>query len=273
MPSHIFTRTGSWKESIETKRRSMRAPLSTGSIAEALNAADYAEYAYLQRGLNSHAQRIVDSLPLLESRFDVNAVTGAAPGSAGVFALAAIPARYALERSQWAEAAALKPKTSAFPWTDAMIHFARALGASRTGDLEKAKISIDSLGAIRRKLADRDEMYWSELVAIQELEATAWLDLKSGRTDSALTKMREAVKREDATEKNAVTPGPLAPSRELLGDMLMELHRPAEALIEYQQTLTKEPNRRRAIVGGIAAAEGARNKMTESDLRRMLKSL
>ncbi len=258
MPSHIFTRTGLWRESADANLRSIGVTKGL-STAEALHASDYAEYAYLQLHRYPEARRILDNLPALEARFDVNAVTGAAPGSAGVFALAAIPARYALERDAWTEAAALIPKPSGFPWTEAMTYFARSLGASRTKDFVKARNSIDSLIAIRGRLAAREEPYWAEQVAIQTLGAEAWLDLSEGRTDSALSRMQQAVSREDATEKNVVTPGPLAPARELLGDMLMQLHRPAEALLEYQGTLAKEPNRYRSLAGGMRAAEGAGN--------------
>ena len=273
MPSHIFTRTGSWKESIETNLRSMKIALGTGSIGEALHAADYAGYAYLQLGENAKAKALVDSLPGMVARFDVNAITGAAPGSAGVFAIAAIPARFALERAQWSEAAALEPYASDFPWTAAMTYFARSLGASRTGDMDKARSSIDSLESIRRRLAEKDETYWSEQVAIQEIAARAWADLKSGRKEEALTQLREAAQREDATEKSAVTPGPLAPAHEMLGDMLMELQRPVEALAEYQKTLEKEPNRRRALLGGIAAAKLSKNDRAASELTRIKTSL
>ena len=249
MPSHTFTRVGMWEESANTNKRSMKVALSTGSIAEALHASDYAMYAYLQMGKDSEAKAILDGLPALAARFDANAVTGAAPGSAGVFALAAIPARWALERRAWREAAALEPKASAFPYTEAMTYFARALGASHTGDLSKAKLAIDSLASIQQRLSAKGEAYWAEQVAIQNLEARAWLDLAERRESSALTVMREAVTREDATEKSAVTPGPLAPARELLGDMLMELKRGAEARVEYRETLKKEPNRRHALRG------------------------
>jgi carboxylesterase type B len=238
-----------WDESANTNNRSMKVALGTGSIAEALHASDYAMYAYLQMGKDSEAKAILDGLPALVARFDVNAVTGAAPGSAGVFALAAIPARWALERRAWAEAAALEPKASAFPYTEAMTYFTRALGASHTGDLAKAKASIDSLASIQQRLSAKGEVYWAEQVAIQNLAAQAWLDLAEHRESDALARMREAVAREDATEKNAVTPGPLAPARELLGDMLVELKRPVEARAEYRATLEKEPGRRHSLRG------------------------
>lgn len=246
MPSHTFTRIGMWEESIDANARSMEAALRAGSIAEALHAADFAMYASLQVGRNSEAKGILDQLPSMAARFDPTAITGAAPGSAGVFALAAIPARWALERSAWGEAAALEPKATAYPYADAMTYFARSLGASHVGELEKARIAIDSLASIQKGLSAAGENYWAEQVAIERLDAQAWLDLVEHRTNDALTLMREAATREDATEKSAVTPGPLAPARELLGDMLTVLNRPAEARAEYRATLEKEPNRRHA---------------------------
>jgi hypothetical protein len=247
MPSHTFTRIGMWQESVDANTRSMQTALSAGSIAEALHAADYEMYACLQLGNNSGAKAILDQLPALAARFDPAAITGAAPGSAGVFALAAIPARWALERDAWAEAAALEPKASDYPYADAMTYFARALGASHTGDLAKARIAIDALGSISRRLSASGEAYWAEQVEIERLTAQAWLNLAEHRPSEALTLMREAAKREDATEKSAITPGPLAPARELLGDMLTEVNRPSDAKAEYRATLEKEPNRRRAL--------------------------
>jgi hypothetical protein len=247
MPSHTFTRVGMWQESIDANTRSIKIATASGSIAEALHAADYAMYANLQMGKTSAAKAILDGLPTMAARFDPTAVTGAAPGSAGVFALAAIPARWALERSAWREAAALEPKASAFPYTEAMTYFALSLGASHTGDLAKARSAVDSLAAIQQRLSASGEPYWADQVAIQHLSARAWLELAEHKQNAALTSMREAAAHEDATEKNAVTPGPLAPARELLGDMLLELKRPAEARAEYRAVLKKEPNRRHAL--------------------------
>jgi hypothetical protein len=134
-----------------------------------------------------------------------------------------------------------------------MTYFARALGASHIGDLPKAKAAVDSLASIQQRLSATREGYWSEQVAIQHLAAQAWLDLAEHRENDALMRMREAAAREDATDKSAVTPGPLAPAHELLGDMLTELKRPAEASAEYRATLQKEPNRRHALrrLGGL----------------------
>ena len=255
MPSHTFTRVGDWRASVETNLRSLAAARASASIAEALHAADYATYAYLQMRRDADARAIVDSLPALAARFDPSALTGAAPGLAGVFALAAIPARYALERRDWGAAARLAPTASAFPYSEAMVYFARALGASHTGALDDARASIDSLAAIAARLRAQGETYWAEQVAIQQLGAQAWLAQATQRPDSAVAHMRRAADREDATEKAAVTPGPLAPARELLGDLLLTLGRPREALTAYRTVLRHEPNRYRALDGARRAAE------------------
>ncbi|MDB4875321.1 MAG: repeat-containing protein [Gemmatimonadetes bacterium] len=227
----------------------MKLALDNGSIGEALHAADYAMYADLQLGRSAAAKALLDRLPSIAARFDPKAVIGAAPPSAGYFALAAIPARWVLERRAWTEAAALVPRQTDYPYTEAMTYFARALGAAHTGDLKSSRVAIDSLASIQRRLSTAGEAYWAGQVEIQQLEARAWLDLASKKPDSALARMNEAVVREDATEKSAVTPGPLAPAHEPLGDMLEALGRPAEARAEYRATLVKEPNRRHALLG------------------------
>ena len=254
MPSHIFTRVGAWDASIATNLKSIETARRGGSIAEALHASDYAMYAYLQTGRDRAARGLLRRLPALARRFDANAIGGAAPGSAGVFALAAIPARFALERRAWAEAAALVPTASAWPWTESLTLLTRALGAAHTGDLRRAREARDSLGAIHLRLVAAREDYWAEQVAIEQLEAAAWLAFAEHRTDDALAAMREASTREAATEKNAVTPGPLAPASELLGDLLLATGRSAEARAAYEATLVREPNRFRALYGAMRAA-------------------
>jgi hypothetical protein len=254
MPSHTFTRVGSWQESIDTNIASAAAARRAGSTAEELHAMDYQMYAYLQTAQDQAARRLANGLSEVAVRFNPNAMLGAAPGSAGVFALAAIPARWALERRAWGEAARLEPRASAFPYTEAMTYFARALGAARTGDPATARASIAALQQIKDRLAQANEGYWAEQTEIQRRGAVAWLALAEKQPDEALTMMRAAVEMEDGTEKSAVTPGPIAPARELLGEMLMELNRPAEALKEFQATLKKEPERFGALYGAARAA-------------------
>jgi hypothetical protein len=273
MPSHTFTRLGEWQKSIETNARSADVALRDSAIGEALHASDYAAYAHLQLAQDAAAKALLDRLPSLAARFNPNAITGAAPPSAGVFALAAIPARYALERRDWPIAAALVPTTSTFPWTEAMVYFARSLGASHTGDTIAARIAADTLAVLHERVAAKGEPYWAEQVEIQRIGARAWLALAERRTDTALVLMRDAARREDATEKSAVTPGPLAPARELLGDMLMELQHPREALAEYQATLRKEPNRFRSLYGAMRAASLAGDAPDAKQYRATLRRL
>jgi hypothetical protein len=273
MPSHIYTRVGLWEESINTNLKSVAAAERDGSLGEALHASDYMMYAYLQTGQDQAALRILRGLPALAARFDPTAIGSAAPGSAGTFALAAIPARYALERRAWSEAAALEPTTSATPWADAQAHFTRALGAANVGDAAKARASIDSLRSLRDRLARSGESYWADQVEISRLGAAAWLALAEHRNEDALTGMRDAATREDATEKSAVTPGPLAPARELLGDMLLELNQPAQALAAYRATLGKEPNRFRALFGAMRAASLAGDREGASGYMEQLRKV
>ena len=273
MPAHTFTRVGMWEESVETNRRSVEAAVRDTSIAEALHASDYMEYADLQMRRHAAAKAVRDGLPALVARFDPNVTRGAAPPSAGFYAIAAIPARYALERNAWAEAAALRPRPSAFAFADAVTYFARALGAARLGRTSAAREGVDSLGVLRDRLLASGESYWAEQVEIQRLGAEAWLELASRHGDRALALMREAAEREDATEKNVITPGPLAPARELLGDMLMHLDRSGEALAEYRRTLMKEPRRYRALDGARRAAAAIGDREAAAGYAREIERL
>jgi hypothetical protein len=259
MPSHTFTRVGSWQESIDTNLASAAAARASNSTPEELHALDYQAYAYLQVARDSSAKRTLDAIPALRARIDTGGAGNAAPPSAGYYALAAIPARYALERDAWAEAAALTPQQSPFAWADAVTYYARALGAARTGNAAAARRDIDRLARLRDVLEKDNDAYWTEQVDIQRRAALAWVTLAEGQPSQALTLMREAADREDATDKSAVTPGPIKPARELLGEMLLQLNRPAEALAAFEATLQREPNRFRATYGAARAAEAAGN--------------
>jgi tetratricopeptide (TPR) repeat protein len=254
MPSHTFTRVGAWQESINTNIASAEAARKIGVRGEQLHALDYMTYAYLQTGQDEAVRAVLRTLPEIAAGFDPDVIQGAAPGSAGVYALSAIPARWALERRDWNAAAALTPQPSRFLYPDAVTYFARALGAAHTGALDDARKSIAALDDITRRLAQANEAYWGEQVAIQRDAAAAFLALAEGESDQALALMRSTAQREDATEKAAVTPGPIAPARELLADMLLEMKQPAAALREFQAVLKKEPNRFRAVYGAAKAA-------------------
>ena len=212
MPSHTFTRTGYWQASIDSNIAAAAAARREGQTAEELHASDYEIYAYLQTGQDEAARRIVDSLPEIASRFDPKAViSGAGSPSTGYFALAAIPARYALERREWKQAAQLTQLETPFPHTEAMTWFARGLGAGQLGQAQAARESVAALKQIRERLLKAGENYWAQQVEIQELEVGAWAALAEGKKEEALRQMKSAAGLEDGTEKSAVTPGPLAP--------------------------------------------------------------
>ena len=259
MPSHTFTRVGSWQESIDTNIASGEAARRDGATAEELHTMDYRTYAYLQTAQDRAARAILDALPSVKARFDPDAIGSAAPGSAGVFALAAIPARYALERGAWADAAALVPQPSRYLHADALTYFAKAIGAARLGDAASTRSAIEALRTITDRLTEQKETYWAQQAEIQRRSASAWLALVEGRTAEALAEMRAAAELEDGTEKSPVTPGPLAPARELVGEMLLQMQQPAAALTEFEATLKKEPNRFRALSGAARAATLAGN--------------
>jgi len=273
MPSHAYTRVGTWQRSVDANVASGNAARREGSTAEELHAADYRVYAYLQMGQDGAARKTLVGLPVIVARFDPKATGSAAPPAAGYFAIAAIPARYALERGAWAEAARLELSPSPVPWADAMTWFARALGAARIGDSIAADTAIAALERIRQKLTQAGERYWSEQVEIQRRSAMAWRAFGAGRTDLALTAMRAAAEQEDATEKNAITPGPLAPARELLGEMLLAAHQPAPALAEFQATLRNEPNRFRALAGAVRAANESGDRVAARKYSAELRKL
>ena len=261
MPSHTFTRLGYWQESIDSNVAAAAAARRQGQTAEELHASDYETYAYLQTAQDQAAARIVNSLPQLEARFDPKAVLiGAGPPVAGYFALAAIPARYALERQDWQQAEQLALRDTPFPYTDAMTWFARGLGAARLGHTAAANQAATALKSIQQRLLNANESYWARQVEIQQLAVAAWSALAAGEKEEALRQMQSAAELEDRTDKSAITPGPLSPARELLGEMLLELNEPARALVQFEATLRKEPRRFRSLYGAAHAAQLSGNR-------------
>jgi hypothetical protein len=255
MPSHTFTRLGYWQDSIDSNIASARAAERDNATSEQLHALDYEVYAYLQTAQDAAAKRVLDQLPALTGKISPDlTVAAAAPFFAGLFAGAAIPARYALERGAWNEASALAPRKTAFPHTDALTYFARALGAARSGNPARAREDVATLGSIQKSLVEAKEPYWADQVDIQRKAAEAWTLWAEGRKREGIALLREAAAQEDKTDKSAVTPGPLAPARELLGEMLLESNDAAGALVEFEATMKKEPNRFRAVLGGARAA-------------------
>jgi hypothetical protein len=271
MPSHTFTRLGYWQDSIHSNVAAAAAARRQGQTAEELHASDYETYAYLQTGQDEAAGRIVNALPEMASRFDPKAVLiGAGPPAAGYFALAAIPARYALERQDWEAAERLTLSETPFPYTDAMTWFARGLGAARLGHAAAANEAATALRQIQERLSKANEPYWAQQVEIQATAVEAWFALANGKNEEALRQMESAAKLEDGTEKSAVTPGPLSPARELLGEMLLEMNEPAKALEQFEATLKKEPRRFRSLSGAAHAAQLSGSRDTSQGFFREL---
>lgn len=256
MPSHTFTRVGYWQDSIDGNLAAAAASRREEQPAEELHALDYQAYAYLQTAQDEAARRLVESLPEIRSRFDPKAVvSGAAPPSAGYFALAAIPARYVLERQDWKAAVQLEVHDTPFPYAEAMTYFARGLAAAHLRDIANARASEEALARIHERLAQSNEGYWAQQVEIQRRTVAAWLMLAQGHADDALREMKTAAELEDSTEKSAVTPGPLLTARELVGEMLLQMNQPEPALEQFEAVLKREPNRFRALYGAARAAQ------------------
>jgi tetratricopeptide (TPR) repeat protein len=258
MPSHIFTRVGRWDASVVANQRAAARAVETGEPDGEFHALDYMVYAYLQTGQYEAAQQAI-------------AGAGRATGqtrNVHAFASAAMPARYALERGAWAEAATLKPLQSAFPYAEALTHFARAIGFARSGHPEEAASDIEALRRYAADLKGRDA-YWAEQVDIQRQTAEGWVEFAAGRQEDGLVTLRAAAERQGRTEKHVVTPGPLAPARELLAEALLEAGQPAPALREFEAVQQTEPRRFRSVYGAGRAAElagdrdGARRHYTQ----------
>ena len=249
MPSHIFTRLGHWDESIETNARSARTEPDSNA---AVHPMDYMVYAYLQQGRMAAAKGVVARAIEQSDRF-YGGVLG--------YNFAAMPARFALEREAWAEAAALKaPPMTASPWVRGITHFARGVGAARSGKLDQAKVEHDTLASLKAALDKANDTYWATIVEAQRLATASWIALASRDTAGALRLARQAADLEETVEKHPVTPGPLLPARELEGDMLLQLGRNADALAAYEKTLVREPRRLRALYGATKAAHRAGNE-------------
>ncbi len=247
MPSHIFTRVGYWAESAATNARSAAAAKQAKEFEEQLHAMDYMTYAYLQMGRDEEAKRIVDEIPF---------VTGITTlRFAGPYALAAMPARYAIERGDWKAALALEPNKTNILYATALTHFARAIGAARSGNVAVAEKDIQELARLRDELKAAKNDYWASEVEVSRLGASAWTSLAQGKKEDAFTLMQTAADAEDKNEKHIVTPGRILPARELFGEMLLELGRPADALKEFEASHKREPNRFRGYYGAAQAAE------------------
>ena len=265
MPSHIYTRVGYWKESIASNEASAKAARADKEAANQLHGQDYMVYAHLQLGQDKSARAVMDDMAASQ-----NISPGAFPSQ---YALAASQARFMVERGDWNGAAGLQVRSSQFNQTMAITHFARALGAARAGKPDAAKADIAKLAELRDKLREAKDAYWSEIVDIQRQIAAAWVLAAEGKHDEALRAMSAAADAEDKTEKHAVTPGPLAPARELYGQMLLDRGMAKEALAAFEATKAKEPNRYHGYAGAAQAAEKLGDKAKAKDNYQALISL
>jgi hypothetical protein len=247
MPSHIFTRLGLWEDSVTSNLGARQAAHDQGDIGEELHAMDYLAYAYLQLGQFSDAERVVR---------EATAMTSLSAGDFKIgYAANAMPVRLAIERGQWSSAAALQPLADSSPQVAAIVYWARAVGQARDGHAQSAAGDLAKIKECNAKLRAAGDDYWAKQAKILEQEARAWMAVASNDPESAIALMQVAAIEEDAVEKLPVTPGPIVPAREQLGEILLASGRPAEALREFHAALQAAPRRRGALTG-VATAEG-----------------
>lgn len=265
MPTHIFVRLGMWKEAIDWNIRSAEAaleqPVGGKTSMHHAHALDYLMYAYLQRGQDQKAGEVVD---------DIRAVDQYQDHFAAAYSMAAVPARYVLERDEWAEAARLSTRIQEdFPWEkypqyEAITYFARGLGAARSGDVDAAHEAIDTLDDLYEQTVEAGEDYWAVQVDVKRTTISAWIAYAEGRHDDAIDRMRKAADLEDSVDKHPVTPGAVRPARELFGDMLMLLEQPEDAIDAYRAALDVTPNRFNSLYGmGRAAERAGKHEMAQ----------
>jgi tetratricopeptide (TPR) repeat protein len=281
MPSHIFIRLGLWQQAIKSNLDAEAAAKAfatrhhmRGAWDEQLHAMDYLAYAYLQGAQDKKAMAVLQDMNRLP---EVNP-----PTFKVAYALSAIPARYALERRQWTEAAKLPlehPRMTTFPWASfpwatAHVHFARAIGSTRLGDVVSARKAVDELASIQNSLSEvRGGYDWARQVDIERQVASAWVKYAEGAQDEALRLMHAAADLDDVTEKHPVTPGAVLPAREQLGELLLELKQPAAALEAFEIALGNTPNRFNALYGAARAAALADNRQKAAGYYRKLVEL
>jgi hypothetical protein len=264
MPSHIFTRLGLWDDSIASNSASAKSAIAQaqrlhggGGAFDQLHAMDYLVYAYLQQAKDNSAQEVLTEMAAI-TKLDENQFAAA-------YAFAASPARWALERHDWKAAAALEIKPEWFPWTrfrnaEALVHYARAIGAARSGDVAAARRSVEEIAMIRKALPATRDYDWSGSIGAQWEAATALIAFAEGNKEEALRLLRAAADHEDAVDKHPVTPGALLPAREMLADLLLENGAPAGALKEYEAVLRIAPRRLNATAGAAKSADKAGDK-------------
>jgi tetratricopeptide (TPR) repeat protein len=260
MPSHLFTRVGSWDESITSNIKSAElaaAAEPTSQNGEArdqrLHAMDYLEYAYLQSGRIKQAMSVLDEMNALPP---VSGLT-----LTGDYALAAVPARAAIELGNWEQTGRLTVRKGAVPWAEAITWAAIGEGSARAGNLERAGNAAQMLAGLRDTTSKLNNVYWANQIEVQRREVEAWMAEKAGNKSEAVSKMRSAVELEESMDKDAVTPGAITPAREMLAELLWMENRPEQSLAEYETVLKFAPNRFNAVYGAARAAEASGNRV------------
>jgi hypothetical protein len=258
MPSHIFTRLGLWDRSIASNHDSTASAAEyteqaqlPGHYDEGIHSIDYLIYAHLQKADDDEARRVLDRLQELGRAHPENFKVA--------YTYAASPARYALERRKWSEASQLQLISESFPWSkfrwaQSIHHFARGIGAARSGELSLARRELDALKEIEANLPAETLKYWQEQVHVHRDAVASWIALAEGDSDAALELAKAAAEREDAVDKHPVTPGEVLPARELFADMLLDIGRPDEARSQYEVVLKNSPNRLNALLGAAEAS-------------------
>ena len=263
MPSHIFTRVGSWEEAIDSNKRSAdlasqaeRASRNGESRDQRLHALDYLEYAYLQSGQVKKAKAVLEEMNSLPSLPGITLT--------GNYASAAIPARYAIELAHWKEASELQARTEGTPWAQAITWMAIGVGSARSNNRERAALAEKTLATLRDNIAKLNNTYWSNQVEVQRREVAAWIAEQSGKHEDGLDMMRSAAELEESMDKDAVTPGAITPAREMVADLLLSAKRPQEAFKAYEAVLKIAPKRFNAVYGAAKAAEESGNPSVAS---------
>jgi tetratricopeptide (TPR) repeat protein len=262
MPSHIFTRLGLWDDSIASNIAARAAARSQGDLGEELHAMDYLVYAYLQRGQQTEAENVVAALGTMGALAGTDFKVG--------YAATAMRVRLAMERHRWDAAVELQPLPESVPHVAGIVYWARAVGNARAGRPQAADADIARLQQCQRQLQLAGDRYWATQVDVLRKEAGAWQAAAGSHAHSAIQTLRQAADEEDRVEKLPVTPGPIVPAREQLGDLLLELSRPREALQEYRAALVAAPGRRGALTGAIQAADLLGDAATASRMRATL---
>jgi len=252
MPSHIFARLGLWQDDINSNLASVAATRKTaamhmGGEGHQFHAMSFLLYAYLQSGRDADAQHVIDEVRAMPAMHDMYGL-GFDPH---ISALVQFPARYDIELHHWADAAALQPVEGADRSDTAVLYWAKAIGAARSGRAEEARKDASGIEAIQKEIEQQKKLMFAEVVRQDYDEATAWADFAEGKGDEGVKTLRLLAEKEEAEGDEPTG----IPAREMVADMLLELNRPEPALIEYEADLKFNPNRFDGLYGAGRAAE------------------